>query len=196
MIAAIIWSPIIAKFPSIYQAVASMICYIAPPITAVFVVGIFWRRATARAATITLWSGFALGLVVFALDFFKEHTGWSVLFMHASAMLCGMSIVTIIALSLAGKDDNTDENRALVWEHPLAALKVRGAPGVLNYKFLSVLALLVASAIYYAFRQPSPERVEAWEKANPEAAARIAAHRAPAPPEVAEESDAAGEETN
>ena len=196
MIAAIIWSPIIAKFPSIYQAVASMICYIAPPITAVFVVGIFWRRATARAATITLWSGFLLGMVVFALDFYKEYTGWSILFMHASAMLCGMSIVTIIALSLVGQDDNTDENRALVWEHPLAALKVKGAPGLLNYKFLSVLALLAASALYYAFRQPSDERVAAWEKANPEAAARIAAHRAPAAPEVAEEGDTPSKETH
>ncbi len=176
VILAIIWSPIIGRFDSIYGAIASMICYIAPPITAVFMVGIFWKRATAKAGAITLWSGFAMGMVVFALDLFKAHTGWNMLFMHAAGMLCGICIVVMIVASLLDEDTNTEENLKFVWDSPMTPLRIKGAPGLLNYKFLSIVALLAASAIYFAFRAPSKEKMEAWKTANPENAAKIEAH--------------------
>ena len=49
MVAAILWSPLISHFQSIFQGVTALICYIAPPITAVFVWGVFWKKASATA---------------------------------------------------------------------------------------------------------------------------------------------------
>jgi len=180
VVLAIIWSPIIGRFDSIYGAIASMICYIAPPITAVFMVGIFWKRATALAGRITLWSGFAMGMSVFALDLFKEQSGWSMLFMHSAGMLCGISILIMIVVSLLDKNTNTEENLKLVWDSPITPLRIKGAPGLLNYKFLSVLVMLAASIIYFLFRSPSEERIDDWKTANPENAAKIEAHCNPA----------------
>lgn len=173
VVLAILWSPVIGQFKSIYSAIASMICYISPPITAVFMVGIFWKRATAKAATITLWSGFAMGMVVFALDLLKAHTGWNMLFMHAAAMLCGICIVVMIIASLLDRDTNTAENLKLVWDSPMTPLRIPGAKGLMNYKVLSVLLMLIASSIYFAFRHPSEEKLNAWKTANPAAAAKI-----------------------
>jgi SSS family solute:Na+ symporter len=180
VVAAIIWSPIISKFPSIYTAIASMICYIAPPITAVFMVGIFWKRATAKAAAITLWSGFGMGLLIFSLDLGKAHTGWSINFMHAAGMMCGICILIMIIASLIDTDTNTEENLKLVWDSPLTPLRIPGAKGLLNYKILSLLVMLAASIIYFLFRGPSAEKVETWKTANPDAAAKIEAHCNPA----------------
>jgi SSS family solute:Na+ symporter len=182
VILAIIWSPIIGKFDSIYEAIASMICYLAPPITAVFMVGIFWKRATAKAAAITLWSGFGMGMVVFALDLFKAQTGWSMLFMHAAGALCGICIVILVTASLLGRNTNTAENLQLVWDSPLTPLRIKGSPGLMNYKFLSVLVMVAAVTIYILFRSPSAEKTRDWREAHPEAAARIAAHQGAAPP--------------
>lgn len=179
VIVAIIWSPIIGKFDSIYGAIASMICYIAPPITAVFMVGIFWKRATAKAAAITLWSGFVLGMIVFALDLFKVHTGWSMLFMHSAGMLCGICILLIIIISLLDKDTNTEENLKLVWDSPMTPLRIPGTKGLLNYKLLSLTVMMTTSAIYFIFRSPSQEKVESWKATNPENAAKIEAHCTP-----------------
>ena len=61
MIAAILWSPLISHFQSIFQGVTALICYIAPPITAVFVWGVFWKRASAKAAAATLTVGLGPG---------------------------------------------------------------------------------------------------------------------------------------
>ena len=78
MLAAIAWSPAVAHYDSIFQGIQTAVCAIAPPITAVFVWGVFWRKASARGAITTLWAGSALGLVVFLLDWFKEVTHWNV----------------------------------------------------------------------------------------------------------------------
>ncbi len=57
MIAAIVWSPYVGRFPSIFQGLNDLICYIAPPITVVFLWGVFWRRASGTGAIVTLLSG-------------------------------------------------------------------------------------------------------------------------------------------
>ncbi|VGO12763.1 Sodium/glucose cotransporter [Pontiella desulfatans] len=181
VILAIIWSPIIGKFDSIYGAIASMICYISPPITAVFMVGIFWKRATAKAGALTLWIGFILGLIVFALDLLKEHTGWSMLFMHAAGLLCLICIIIMIVASLLGEDTNTEENLKLVWDSPMTPLRIKGSPGLMNYKFQAVAVMTIACIIYFLFRAPTQEKIDAWKTANPEAAARIEAHCNPTP---------------
>jgi len=179
VIVAIIWSPVIAGFGSIYGAIVSLISYIAPPITAAFLVGIFWKRATAKAANITLWTGFALGMVVFALEKFSTVTHWILGSMHSAGILCGICILLIIIISLLDKDTNTEENLKLVWDSPMTPLRIPGAKGLLNYKFLSFVVMLVASVIYFLFRTPSEEKVDAWKTANPENAARIEAHCKP-----------------
>jgi len=176
IVVAIAWSPLIGKFSSIYEAIASMICYIAPPITATFVVGILWKRANARAGLITLWSGFAMGFTVFFLDFFKDHTHWNLGFMQASGILCLICITMNIVISLLTEDTNTEENLKLVWDSPLTPFRIPGVRGFMNYKFLSVVVLIAVSTLYYIFRMPSKEKVEAWEAANPESAAKLEVH--------------------
>lgn len=76
----------------------------------------------------------------------------------------------MVVASLLDRDTNTEENLRLVWGSPLAPLRIRGAAGLMNYKFLSLLVMLVAGLIYFAFRSPSAEQLEAWKKGNPEAA--------------------------
>ena len=65
MVVAILWSPMIAHFESLFQGITAVICYIAPPITAVFLWGVLWRKASAAAARATLIAGSALGLSSF-----------------------------------------------------------------------------------------------------------------------------------
>ena len=62
----------------------------------------------------------------------------------------------------------------------MTPLRIKGAPGLLNYKFLSIVALLAAIAIYFVFRAPSEEKIQEWKDANPENAAKIEAHCNPA----------------
>jgi len=65
----LIWIPMI-RFLSdqLYQYLQSVQSYIGAPITAVFLTGILWKRATAKAALTTLIAGTAIGILRFGTD--------------------------------------------------------------------------------------------------------------------------------
>jgi len=151
MIAAILWSPLLARYESIFQGITAMICYVAPPITAVFVWGVLWRRASALAAQITLYVGSALGLTVFLLDWFKDSTGWSVPSMMATFYLFATCSLVLAAISWICPHQHTEASERLVWSSPAEALRTAGWRGIGNYKVLAAVLFGVMVLLYAAF---------------------------------------------
>ena len=76
MCAAIAWSPYVENFGSIFTGINKVIGYVAPPVTALFIWGIFCRRISSTAALVTAWFGTLLGLTVFPLDWFGYLGHW------------------------------------------------------------------------------------------------------------------------
>ena len=122
MVIAILWSPLVGHYQSIYQGVNTIISYLAPPITTVFIWGVFWRRASSRAALTTLVVGSLLGLTVFLLDWYKEYTGWNLQFMMAAFYLFVICSAVLVATSLLWPHQHTAQSERLVWKNPLEAL--------------------------------------------------------------------------
>jgi len=152
MIAAIAWSPYCGRYKSIFQGVQTVVCCIAPPITAVFLWGVFTQRANATGAIITLWIGSVLGFAVFLLDWFKDYTGWAVPAMMATFYLFVVCSVILIVVSTATRRPLTDEQKKLVWDNPIAALRGPAWPGIGNYRVLSGVLCLVMIALYVVFK--------------------------------------------
>jgi len=172
MIVAIFWSPFIARFPSIFQGITALICYIAPPITGVFMMGVLWRRASSISAQLTLYVGSALGLTVFLLDWYKaqfpasvtgalnglgvvyydaDHDQWRIVFMVASFYLCMICLALQAVISLIAPHQHTPESEKLVWSNPLEALRSPGWKGIGNYKILAALLFVVMVILYVLF---------------------------------------------
>src|SRR6185312_13238921 len=63
-VAALVFSlgllPLIDQYESLFNGINDVIAHIAPPITTVFLLGIFWKKASAKSAQYTLWLGSAL----------------------------------------------------------------------------------------------------------------------------------------
>ncbi len=73
VIIGIIWIPIMANISGVlYEYLQKVQSYIAPPITAVFLLGIFYKRINAHGAFITLVVGFIVGAIRIVLELFKE----------------------------------------------------------------------------------------------------------------------------
>jgi len=68
MLLAMAWSTQGGRFSSIFEAINAIASDLAPPITVVFIWGVFWRRGTKEAALTTLVGGFGLGALAFILD--------------------------------------------------------------------------------------------------------------------------------
>ena len=116
MVAAILWSPWVGQFGSIFKGINQVIGYVAPPVTALFIWGVFVRRLSATAALTTAWFGTLLGMVIFALDWFQALAGWEqtyhfhtpflmipvYLFAACSAVLILVSLSRKLAWGVAG----------------------------------------------------------------------------------------------
>ena len=152
MVLAILWSPLIGHFESIYQGIVALICYIAPPITAVFLWGVFWRRASSQGSIATLTAGSILGFAVFILDWFKKSTGWNVPPMMATFYLFVICSVVLAVVSWFKPHRHTKESEKLVWKNPAEALRAKGWKGIGSYKFLAAALFVFMILLYVVFR--------------------------------------------
>ena len=170
---AIVLSPVFGHYDTIFKGLNVLICYIAPPITAVFLVGVFWKRAGGRAAFITMASGGFMGALCFFLDFFKttvvgaNATPESIAaapvmnfiyntclkdFMLASfGLFCLCVLIQVIASLLIG-EPLKPEARALVWENWTEPLRAKCGSGLSDYRVMSAVIFLIFVALYFTFR--------------------------------------------
>ena len=73
VIIGIIWIPIMANISGVlYEYLQKVQSYIAPPITAVFLLGIFYKRINGHGAFITLVVGFLVGALRIVLELIKD----------------------------------------------------------------------------------------------------------------------------
>ena len=76
VVLSILWIPMIRYLSNeVYQYMQSVQAYIGAPITATFLVGVLWRKATPRAALITLVAGGLAGAGRFLLDILHKVYG-------------------------------------------------------------------------------------------------------------------------
>ena len=147
---AIVASPLFGHYTTIFEGINKLISYVAPPITAVFLIGVFWKRASGKSALITLVSGMLLGLAVFVLDWKKIYQGD---FMLTAFVLLMMCIVIMVATTFALPETLKPEAEALVWTDWRQPLRGQaGGNGLANYRVAAALVLSVFVVLYLIFR--------------------------------------------
>ncbi len=173
-ILAIVCSPLFGHYTTIFEGINKLISYVAPPITAVFLLGVFWKRASGKSAFITLVVGMGLGALTFVLDFFKtkivgpgataESIAASPLlnfiynialkdFMLVAFVLLVICLVIMIVTTFMFPEPFKAGAKLLVWENWREPLRGEaGGRGLGNYRVLTVVILAVFIALYFIFR--------------------------------------------
>lgn len=162
---AIVWSPLLSHYNTIYDGLVRLVSYVSPPITAVFLIGVFWRKASSRGALFTLIAGGILGALLFVLDFFGKaltamHPVFNTVrqytvkdFMLTAFNLCVLCGVMFIIASKATPEPLKEEAKPLVWQswrEPLAA--PTAGRGLGDYRILSAAVVLTFIVLYIWFR--------------------------------------------
>jgi SSS family solute:Na+ symporter len=149
-ILAIILSPIFGHYGTIIEGLNKLISYIAPPITAVFLFGVFWREASGKAAYLTLVVGAVIGLMIFVLDW----NGWyTANFMMTAFYLLVLCCAVMYVASKMYPEPLKEEAKILVWESWREPLRGEAhGHGLGNYRVLSAIVLVTFVALYYCFR--------------------------------------------
>ena len=157
MAIAISWSPLIARFDSIFEAINILLTVISPPIATVFVWGVFWKRGNHHGAIATFIGGFVLGLLAFLIDFpiigdvkyLTESCGISFM-MQAWWLFVASSIIYVLVSLVTPAPDNEKIN-GLTLESPLAFLKSDREEGGRTPLVLSGILIAMMILLYYLF---------------------------------------------
>ena len=165
---AIAASPMFGHKDTVFQALTDIICYLAPPVTAVFLFGVFWKRTSGRAAFLALVVGTLLGAVAFYLEFYKDDAhsiwhamnlwhqqhlgGYELTSMMASFYLCIFCGVILLVGSYIMPEPLKEEARPLVWDNWLEPLKRTSVGrGLGDYRVMSLVVFLTFIALYFLF---------------------------------------------
>ena len=153
--------PLLDNYKSIFAGINDIIAHIAPPISCVFIVGVFWRRASATSAKWTMWIGSLTGALVFTLKTLHawkfETFNWiprffyQTPFMLMAFYLFCFCVALQVAVTLVRPKLAQEDPQKLFWEHPLDPLKSPGWPGLANYKVLAALVFATMCSLYFLF---------------------------------------------
>ncbi|HWX22623.1 MAG TPA: sodium/solute symporter [Candidatus Binatia bacterium] len=149
-ILAIVASPLFGHYTTIFEGINKLISYVAPPITTVFLLGVFWKRASGRSAFITLVLGMLLGFATFLLDWNNLYRGDFMLIAFLLFVAC-VAIMTLTTFLLP--ETLKPEARLLVWEDWREPLRGEaGGRSLGNYRVVTAMVLATFVALYLIFR--------------------------------------------
>jgi SSS family solute:Na+ symporter len=156
LVTAAAWCPLIGLAQTIFTYFQTGITYLATPIIAVILVGIFWRRPGALAGSVGLMGGLAIQIIVaigakllFATGHLHEPLHWLYVAFAAEVLTVLLIIMTSLATAPAPAEGLADLiwRPSLVWGH-------QGPPQPW-YKNVLLWYLVYSSlwfSVYYHFR--------------------------------------------
>jgi SSS family solute:Na+ symporter len=158
MLLAILWSTQGGRYSSIFEAINVIAADLAPPITTVFLFGVFWRRGTKQAALATLTFGFLMGALSFVLDLpvfgtekIISHTLGIPFLMQAWWVFCLCSVLYII-VSLLTPPPPPEQIEGLTWKNPISIIFGDAASTSSTPRFVAGALLATMAVLYYIFR--------------------------------------------
>ncbi|MGH9335113.1 MAG: sodium:solute symporter family transporter, partial [Vicinamibacteria bacterium] len=158
VVLALLWIPLMGAISEqIYTYLQSVQAYISPPIAAVFLLGILWRRVNARGAMAALLTGFVLGMGRLVAELNQDalegwlHTFATINFLHFAIALFVVCTVVLVGVSLTAPAPPREKLRDLTFGElspaPAEASERERRVNVI----LSVLLLLAVGAVWVYF---------------------------------------------
>ncbi|WP_235841712.1 sodium:solute symporter [Confluentibacter sediminis] len=126
----IIWIPIMEKIGGgvMYQYLQNVQSYIAPPVTAVFLLGIIWKRVNSKAAIVTLLSGLVLLILRLGSEIYYQPQISSgikvenfafifatINFAHMAIFMFIFSVIVCVTVSLTSQSPNYESIKGLAF---------------------------------------------------------------------------------
>lgn len=147
VVLACLWAPQIERFSSLWEYLQLVLSFIAPPVAAAFILGLFWKRASASGAFVSLMVGAVISILFLVLDF-NEVENWftQMHFLHRTFYLfifCGLVNYTVSHFTTpptAEQVENYTWRPEIIREDSATLV---GLPWYKNYRVQSVILIII-----------------------------------------------------
>jgi SSS family solute:Na+ symporter len=158
VVSGIFWIPFMKYISGeLYHYIQSVQAYIAPPIAAVFLLGLFFKRINARGAMAALVGGFVLGMGRLFTEIIKEDLGGilydyaNLNFLHFCIFLFLVCIVVLIGVSLLTAPPTFEKIKGLTYATTVAADKAssRASWNTRDVILSAIIIVILALVLLY-----------------------------------------------
>jgi solute:Na+ symporter, SSS family len=150
------WIPLMSRISgTLYQYLQSVQSYLAPPIAAVFLLGVFFKRLNGKGALAAMIVGFIIGIIKLTLELFQKdlsgvlHDFATINFLYFCIYLFLFSIVLMIVVSLLTPKPSEEQIKGLTFATTVA--EDRAASRASWNKWDVILSLIVLAIIISVF---------------------------------------------
>jgi solute:Na+ symporter, SSS family len=155
------WIPLMSRISgTLYQYLQSVQSYLAPPIAAVFLLGVFFKRINGTGALTGMVVGFILGMIKLTAELFQNdltgilHSFATINFLYFCILLFLFSIAIMVIVSLLTPKPNEAQIQGLTFATTVAADKA--ASRASWNKWDVILSLIVVAIVISVFVYFSP----------------------------------------
>jgi solute:Na+ symporter, SSS family len=154
MVLAIAWIPVIETYAdSLWQYLQAVLAYAVPPIVAMFMAGLFWKRANAMGAAAGLTVGIILGIGLFLSNVILKTT--DIHFLLSAMYIFIASAVALVLGSLAAPAPPAEKVEGLMWrrvDYAEETEHLKTVPLWQNYRVQAVALLAVTAVLVWIWR--------------------------------------------
>jgi SSS family solute:Na+ symporter len=136
-------APMIENFSGLFHYLQSALAYLVPPVAVIFILGLFWRRASAAGAFATLLGGHVISAVLFAcsiLDILSLH------FTIIAGLLALISAVIFVLASLKSSAPSRRQIEQFTF-HQQSVQRQASLAWWQDYRLHSLLLLLLTTVL-------------------------------------------------
>jgi SSS family solute:Na+ symporter len=133
-------APLIENFTGLFHYLQSALAYLVPPVVVIFIVGLFWRRASATGAIVTLLVGHGISAILFAASLLEIQ---SLHFTVVAGILALVSSVVFIIASVASAPPAINQIRRYTF-HAATMQRQESLSWWQDYRLYSFVLVLLA----------------------------------------------------
>lgn len=147
VVLACLWAPQIEKFSSLWEYLQLVLSFIAPPVAAAFILGLFSTRANGTGAFTSLMFGAAISVIFLALDL-NEVENWftEMHFLHRTFYLFLTCMLINYGVSSATPPPSAEQVTNYTWRKSMIAeetMELEGVAWYKNYRIQAVILLII-----------------------------------------------------
>ncbi|MFW5861109.1 MAG: sodium:solute symporter [Spirochaetota bacterium] len=152
------WIPLMELISGqLYKYLQSVQAYIAPPIAAVFLIGVAWKRVNAKGAIVSLIAGFLLGMGRLLAELYKNSLGDGFLysyatinFLHFAFLLFVFCSLVLVVVSLVSSHLPVEQIKGLTFQ-TVDVSEVREKDAMRRTNIILTIILIAAVAAVWLY---------------------------------------------
>lgn len=151
IVIAALWPLVIRDFPGLFNYIQQVFSYAVPPIAAVFLLGMFWKRMTGTAAIATLVVGHAVGATILGWVIWTQVHEMSDGLPHFT-IVAGLTTLMCFAVGVIVSWLTPQPSAARVGDGIWVRGDLVGRSGIGDYRWQATAVVAVVLALVWIFR--------------------------------------------